>query len=59
VGLDASVEVYAQIAEEICLDYTDAFRAVAVEDEPNPAKLKWNLTRQELIKYCLTLPLGL
>jgi len=42
VGLDASDEEYAEIAEEICLDYTDALRAVAVEDEPNPAKLKWN-----------------
>lgn len=42
VGLDASDEVYAQIAEEVCLDYTDALRAVAVEDEPNPVKLKWN-----------------
>jgi hypothetical protein len=42
VGLDASAEVYAQIAEEVCLDYTDALRAIAAEDEPNPAKLKWN-----------------
>ena len=25
-----------------CLDYTAALRAVAVENEPNPAKLKWN-----------------
>ena len=42
VGLDASEEVYAGIAEEVCLDYTAALRAVAVENEPNPAKLKWN-----------------
>jgi len=42
VGLDASEEMYAEIAEEICLDYTTALRSVAVEDEPNPAKLKWN-----------------
>ena len=42
IGLDASDEDYAQIAEEVCLDYTDALRAVAVENEPNPAKLKWN-----------------
>ena len=42
VGLDASDEAYAEIAEEVCLDYTGTLRAVAVEDEPNPAKLKWN-----------------
>jgi len=42
VGLEASEDVYAQIAEEVCLDYTNALRVVAVEDEPNPAKLKWN-----------------
>jgi len=41
-GLAASDEEYAKIAEEVCLDYTDALRAVAVENEPNPAKLKWN-----------------
>jgi len=42
VGLDAADEVYSEIAEEVCLDYTAALRAIAVEDEPNPAKLKWN-----------------
>ena len=42
VGLDATDEVCAKIAEEVCLDYTDALRVVAVENEPNPAKLKWN-----------------
>ena len=42
VGLDASEEMYAEIAEEVCLDYTAALRSVAVENEPNPAKLKWN-----------------
>jgi hypothetical protein len=41
-GLDASDDIYAEIAEEICLDYTNALHAVAVENEPNPAKLKWN-----------------
>jgi len=33
---------YAAIAEEVCLDYTAALQAVAVKDEPNPAKLKWS-----------------
>ena len=41
-GIEASDEVYAQIAEEVCLDYTSALRAVAVDSEPHPAKLKWN-----------------
>jgi len=42
VGLGATEDEYAEIAEEVCLDYTDALRAVALENEPNPAKLKWN-----------------
>jgi len=42
LGLEASAEEYAATAEEVCLDYTQALRAVAVKDEPNPAKLKWN-----------------
>ena len=42
VGLEASDEVYAEVAEEVCLDYMESLRAVAVENEPNPAKLKWN-----------------
>ena len=42
VGLDASEEVYAAIAEEVCLDYTAALRAVAVENEPKPVNLNWN-----------------
>ncbi|MCL2058381.1 MAG: hypothetical protein FWH01_04880 [Oscillospiraceae bacterium] len=35
-------EVYAEIAEEVCLDYLSFIRAKAVENEQNPAKLKWN-----------------
>ncbi|MCL2807514.1 MAG: hypothetical protein FWD27_05040 [Coriobacteriia bacterium] len=42
LGLEASNEEYAQIAEEVCANYTEALRAVAIADEPNPAKLKWN-----------------
>jgi hypothetical protein len=42
IGLDADVDAYAKIAEEVCADYTAALRAVAVENEPNPAKCKWN-----------------
>jgi len=35
-------QVKDAVAVEVCLDYTDALRALAVENEPNPAKLKWN-----------------
>ena len=42
IGLAAAAEAYDAIAEEVCLDYTDALRAVAVQDEPNPAKIKWS-----------------
>ena len=42
VGLDESEDVYAEIAEEVCLDYTNALCSVALKNEPNPAKLKWN-----------------
>jgi len=42
IGPDAVEEDYAQIAEEVCLDYTDALRASAVVNEPSPVKLKWN-----------------
>ena len=41
IGLAAAAEEYDAIAEEVCLDYTNALRAVAVQDEPNPAKIKW------------------
>jgi hypothetical protein len=41
VGFDATEEGYRKIAEETCLDYTKALRAVAVEHETNLAKLKW------------------
>ena len=42
IGIEATEEEYAEIAEEVCLDYTDALRAVAVENEPKPAKINWN-----------------
>ena len=42
IGLYAADEEYAAVAEEVCLDYTAALQAVAVEEEPNPAKLKWD-----------------
>lgn len=42
IGLEAAEEEYAAIAEEVCQRYAEALRAIAVADEPQPAKLKWN-----------------
>ncbi len=42
IGLNETAEVYDKIAEEVCADMTAALQAVAVADEPNPAKIKWN-----------------
>jgi len=42
IGLEATENEYAIIAEEVCLDYTLALKAIAVENETNLAKLKWN-----------------
>ena len=41
VGLDEKQEVYDQIAAEECAKMEAALRAVAVEDEENPAKINW------------------
>lgn len=42
VGLSEKPEVYDQIAAKECAKMEAALRAVAVENEPNPAKIKWN-----------------
>lgn len=42
VGLNETPEVYDRIAEEVCADMTAALQAIAVENEPNPAKIKWS-----------------
>jgi hypothetical protein len=42
LGLEASEAEYQAVAEDVCADYTAALKAVAVEDEPNPAPCKWN-----------------
>ncbi len=42
LGLNAIAAEYDEVAEELCADYTAALKAVAVKDEPNPAKIKWN-----------------
>ena len=41
-GIDAGPEVYEQLAAEECAKMEAALRALAVENEPNPAKLNWN-----------------
>lgn len=41
VGMNETAEVYNRIAQEVCTDMTAALQAIAVVDEPNPAKIKW------------------
>jgi hypothetical protein len=41
-GIDESAEFYDNIAAEETAKMEAALQAVAVENEPNPAKLKWN-----------------
>lgn len=41
VGLNEKPAVYDQIAAEECAKMEAALRAVAVENEPNPAKISW------------------
>lgn len=41
VGVNETTEVYDRIAEKVCADMTAALQAIAVEDESNPAKVKW------------------
>jgi len=42
VGTDQQPSVYDQIAAEECAKMEDALRAVAVDNEPDPAKIKWH-----------------
>jgi len=42
MGLDESAEVYDLIAAEECAKMEATLRAIAVENEPNPAKINWN-----------------
>ena len=41
VGPNEKPEIYDQIAAEECAKMEAALRAVAVENEPNPAKINW------------------
>lgn len=41
VGVNETPDVYDQIAAEECAKMEAALRAVAVENEPNPAKINW------------------
>ncbi|MEN6347963.1 MAG: putative immunity protein [Syntrophomonas sp.] len=42
IGIGAQPEVYEKIAAEECAKMETALSAVAVENEPNPAKINWN-----------------
>jgi len=42
VGLEETPEAYDRLAAEECAKMETALRAVAVADEPNPAKYNWN-----------------
>ncbi|WP_455619454.1 putative immunity protein [Eisenbergiella sp.] len=41
VGLEEKPEVYDQIAAQECAKMEEALRAIMVENEENPAKIKW------------------
>ncbi len=41
VGLNESADVYERIAAEECAKMESALRNIAVENEPNPAKINW------------------
>lgn len=42
VGINETPDVYDQIAAAECAKMEAALQAVAVANEPNPAKIKWN-----------------
>lgn len=42
VGVSESPEVYDEIAKEVCEKMYNALDAIAISDEPNPAKINWN-----------------
>lgn len=42
VGVNEDAEVYDEIAERECKNMEEALRKIAIIDEPNPAKIKWN-----------------
>jgi len=42
-GLDATPEVYDEIASKECKRMEDALRSIAVENESDPAKIDWKL----------------
>jgi hypothetical protein len=42
VGIAENRDVYEQIAAEVSAEMEASLRAVAVENEPHPAKVKWN-----------------
>jgi len=43
VGINESAEAYERMAEEECAKMEAALRAIAVENEPNPANPNWHI----------------
>lgn len=41
-GLDAEQQVYDEIAAAVFIKIYDSLKAVAIANEPNPAKVNWN-----------------
>lgn len=42
LGLNATQEEYEKVAKEEVIKMTKALREIAIEDEPNKAKINWN-----------------
>ncbi|MDR2817546.1 MAG: hypothetical protein LBB04_02385 [Oscillospiraceae bacterium] len=45
LGLAASETEFGAVADEVCAEYIAALRAVARENEPNPAPCKWRFDK--------------
>jgi hypothetical protein len=42
IGINAKPDEYDRFAAEVCARMEAALRSIAVENEPNPAKINWN-----------------
>jgi len=41
LGVNAADDEYSEFAARVCINLTEALQSIAVENEPNPAKIKW------------------
>ncbi|MUT68360.1 putative immunity protein [Paenibacillus sp. NEAU-GSW1] len=46
VGLNAEKDVYDNITDEVCADYTADLQAIAIVNDANPAKIVWKKCQQ-------------